>query len=130
MLRVGERATESRRMEKPFVCVTAKNSGFSTGQQSTLNTFRLCCDPPREQTMISPRVIFLSDPRNVHAPSGGVHSDRRGRGWKKSRGAAITFLMHMCIVIAVKKRASYIAIKLDYVSMDIYVLRHATPRVR
>jgi len=43
--------------------------------------------------------------RNVRAPprcNGDVHSDCRERA-ESQRGATITFLMHVCIVIAVKR---------------------------
>lgn len=63
-IRVGEPHTKSlAAMEKkPFVRLElvyiykrvfrgGTDGDSSTGQQSTLNTFRLCCDPPREQTI-------------------------------------------------------------------------------
>jgi hypothetical protein len=116
-IRVGERLQSlSRCMDgKATVCVClgARIRGYirqtlDRTQQSTLNTFRLCCDPPREQTMAKVRGVFTPSVFSAGSEECArivrsvvcipiAEGREEEEGGKSSRGAAITFLMHVCI---------------------------------
>lgn len=67
-----------------YVCVCVKEFGgtrfFDRATVDLKHISTLLRSPPREQTMVSPRVIFLSDYSGMCTHTvGGVHSDRQER---------------------------------------------------